>query len=147
MITKSSEETNKLGFNFVKKLKSGDLILLYGELGAGKTTFVQGLASGLGIKDRILSPTFVLQRSHMVNLNGIEKLNHIDLYRIETPSEINSLGLSEIIEEENSITLIEWADRISDLKTSKDLSSGMHGYQIWFKYLLENQREIKIIDL
>lgn len=136
-ITKNFQETSQLGFEFARKLKPGDLILLYGDLGAGKTTFVQGLASGLGIKDRILSPTFVLQRSHAVSFQGIEKLNHIDLYRIEKPSEIDSIGLSEIIQEVGSVTLIEWADRLVNFKCN-------NGYKIWFKYLSEEDREIRI---
>lgn len=63
-ITSSYEETQKLGKEFTKKLQGGDIIALYGELGSGKTTFVQGLAKGLGIKRRIISPTFIIIRSY-----------------------------------------------------------------------------------
>ena len=137
IITKNSLETTSLGSKFAAELKSGDVVLLFGNLGAGKTTFVQGLAKGLKITDRILSPTFILQRSHSINTGKIKNLNHIDLYRIENSTEIESLGLSEIIEEENSIAVIEWADRLSDFKPKI-------GYRIWFQYLDENKREITV---
>lgn len=140
VITNTAEETQQVGLDFSKQLKSGDVVLLYGDLGAGKTTFVQAVAKGLGIKDRILSPTFVLIRNHKVSFGNITNLNHIDLYRIEKPAEIESLGLSEIIEEENSVTLIEWADRLLNFKLHK-------GYKIWFKYLDEDKREIEISEI
>lgn len=140
IITKNNLETFELGSEFATRLKPGDVLLLFGNLGAGKTTFVQGLAKGLGIKDRILSPTFVLQRSHAVSFGNIKNLNHIDLYRIEKSTEIESLGLTEVVEEENSVTIIEWADRLTDFKPKA-------GYKIRFEYLDENRREIKIIEL
>lgn len=136
-LTNSSQETKNLGSNFAKQLKSGDVVLLYGDLGAGKTTFVQGLAKGLNISDRILSPTFVLHRAHRIPKSGIKTLNHIDLYRIENPADIKSLGLEEVVNEDDSITVIEWANRLSDFKQKK-------GYKVWFNYLDENQRQIRI---
>src|SRR3990167_6249009 len=111
-LTNSNLETKNLGQKFGKSLKSGDIVLLYGDLGAGKTTFVQGLARGLNITDRILSPTFVLLRTHSVPDNDIKILNHIDLYRIEGKEALDSLGLIETIKESGSITIIEWADRL-----------------------------------
>lgn len=136
-LTNSSLETKNLGSNFAKQLKSGDVVLLYGDLGAGKTTFVQGLAKGLGIKERILSPTFVLIRSHKVTSGKATTLNHIDFYRIEVHTEIESLGLEEVVNEDGSITVIEWADRLSDFKHEQ-------GYKVWFDYIDENQRQIRI---
>ena len=139
-LTNSSLETKNLGSNFAKQLKSGDAVLLYGDLGAGKTTFVQGLARGLNITDRILSPTFVLLRTHSVPDNDIKILNHIDLYRIEGKEALDSLGLIETIKESGSITIIEWADRLLDFKHKQ-------GYRIWFKYLGKDKREITIEKL
>ena len=146
-LTNSSLETKNLGSNFAKQLKSGDAVLLYGDLGAGKTTFVQGLAKGLNISDRIISPTFVLVRQHEIPhptplLKGEgddRKINlyHIDLYRIEVHTEIESLGLEEVVNEDGSITVIEWADRLSDFKHEQ-------GYKVWFDYIDENQRQIRI---
>lgn len=136
-LTNSSLETKNLGQKLGKSLRNGEIILLFGDLGAGKTTFVQGLAKGLNISDRILSPTFVLHRAHGIPKSGIKTLNHIDLYRIENPADIKSLGLEEVVNEDDSITVIEWADRLSDFKQKK-------GYKVWFNYLDENQRQIRI---
>ena len=137
IITKSKHETQELGLKFAKELKGGEVVLLYGDLGAGKTTFVQGLARGFGITERILSPTFVLQRIHKIQKRGIGELNHIDLYRIENPKDIDSLGLAEILDEGNSITVIEWADRIKNFPDRP-------GYKIYFKHLDVDKREILI---
>ena len=139
-LTNTSSETKKLGAKFAKTLRNKDIILLYGALGAGKTTFVQGIAEGLGVTDRILSPTFVLQRSHKVRSSHFENLNHIDLYRIEGVSQVQNLGLSVVIKEDKSITLIEWADKLSGFDHKK-------GYKVYFKYLNENEREIRIVPM
>lgn len=136
-ITKDSNETKKVALDFVKKLEPGDTLFLYGDLGAGKTTFTQGLARGLGIKDRILSPTFVLQRIHNVPGKKIKTLNHIDLYRVEESTEIEGLGLSEVFDDEEAITVVEWADRLKNFTPKK-------GYKIHFEYKDDNAREIVI---
>ena len=78
-ITKNSDETEKLGFDFAKKLEIGDIICLYGNLGAGKTQFVKGLTKGLDIKHRIISPTFIIVRSYIKN-NKVT-FYHVDIYR------------------------------------------------------------------
>ena len=139
MIVKSnsSKQTNKIGIEFVNNLNPGDVLLLYGDLGAGKTTFVQGIAEGLGIKERIISPTFVLQRNHDVKFRGINKLNHIDLYRIDEPQKSDSLGLSDLFNEDKSITVIEWAERLEDFEPKK-------GYKIKINYVDDDKREIEI---
>lgn len=139
-LTNNSLETKDVGLQFAKNLMPGDTLLLFGNLGAGKTTFVQGIAKGLGIKDRILSPTFVLVRNHNVFVNNIKKLNHIDLYRIEEPTEIDKLGIEEFVGEEDSLTVIEWAERLLGFNPSK-------GYRIKFKYLENDKREITIEEL
>ncbi len=139
-LTNNDSETIKLGEEFAVKLTSGDVVMLSGNLGAGKTTFVQGIAKGLGIKDRILSPTFVLVRSHRVDSEKFQTLNHIDLYRIEGQENLEKLGITEFITSENSVTIIEWAEKITDFIPVK-------GYRINFVYLGENKREINIEDL
>ncbi len=137
IITRNSEETINLGEELGKNILPGEVVLLFGELGAGKTTFVQGFAKGIGISDRILSPTFVLHRIHRPKNSKIEIVNHIDLYRLEEPTEIDSLGLSELFDEQNSVTLIEWADRLKNFKIKK-------GYEIKFAYINDDEREIVI---
>ena len=136
-LTNSDSETIKLGEDFAESLESEDVVLLSGDLGAGKTTFVQGVARGLGIKDRILSPTFVLVRNHEVNSDKFNNLNHIDLYRIEGQENLDKLGISEFISSQNSITIIEWAEKLKNFNPKK-------GYRINFVYQDENKREIKI---
>lgn len=133
-ITKSAEETKQVARNLAKK--SHGIIALVGELGAGKTTFTQGFAGGLGIKDKIISPTFVLIRQHPIPTTK-KILYHIDLYRLEETKDIKNLGIQEIIDNPNNIILIEWAEKIRDLLT-KDV--------IWIslKATSPNTREIVI---
>lgn len=110
--TYSETETKKLAARLAKKINKG-VIALTGELGAGKTTFVQGFAKGLKIKDKIISPTFVLIRQHKIP-NSKKVLFHIDLYRLDGRINIKHLGIEEIINSDN-IVLIEWAEKLKDL--------------------------------
>jgi tRNA threonylcarbamoyladenosine biosynthesis protein TsaE len=110
--TYNFKETQKLGYDFAGALQKGEVICLYGELGSGKTTFTQGLAQGLGIKNRIISPTFVIIRSHSLK-SGM--FYHVDLYRIETEKDIENLGLEEIMNDPKNIVVIEWAEKLKSL--------------------------------
>ncbi len=106
-ITTSEEETSLAGESLATTLKAGDVVLLYGELGAGKTAFVRGLARGLGASpDDVSSPTFTLMQEYT---GDDTMLYHVDLYRLEA-KEIDDLGLDELISG-NGIVAIEWADR------------------------------------
>ena len=89
------------------RLVAGDLLLLVGELGAGKTTFVRGLARGLGIRGDVMSPTFQLVRIYP----GERPLAHVDLYRIERTGELEELGLVDLFEE--CVVVVEWGDRLA----------------------------------
>lgn len=112
IFTNSPEATQDFGKNFANSLKGGEVIALSGDLGTGKTTFVQGLAEGLKIKERILSPTFILMREY----RGDKNLYHIDLYRLENPlNEFSVLGLEEIWGKEQNIIVIEWAEKARQL--------------------------------
>jgi tRNA threonylcarbamoyladenosine biosynthesis protein TsaE len=102
IVSKSEEDTMKAGEELAQGLKPGSIVLIYGNLGYGKTTFVKGVAKGLGIKTRIVSPTFTIIRTH-------NNTHHIDLYRIE---DYKNLGLEEILEDPTSIKLIEWPERL-----------------------------------
>src|SRR3990167_9191325 len=111
VISKSPQETRKIAKQLGRNLKLGDIVALYGELGAGKTVFIQGLAEGLNIKGKITSPTFVFMHSYPITLDG-EKLSfyHLDLYRGQTIKDFRALGLDEIINGEN-VVVLEWASK------------------------------------
>ena len=107
--TKNHEETLALGKELAKHLKPGDIILLFGDLGAGKTTLTQGLCIGLGLNKAayISSPTFTFMNQY----EGIHAINHIDLYRLDTFSQIEALGIEENIFSED-ISIIEWSEKL-----------------------------------
>lgn len=114
----SQEETKEIARDISQHFKNkGGVIALSGELGAGKTTFVQGFAQGLGITEKVISPTFVLIRQHLIP-DTQRTLYHIDLYRLEGKISSIELGLKDMIDGKN-IILIEWAEKISEQLPSK----------------------------
>jgi len=155
-LTNNPLQTKKLGKFLAKKIlkeklkKEAQVLALEGDLGGGKTTFLQGFAKGLGIKEKILSPTFIIMRKF-----GIEgrKLNvegrkttfntrpstfyHIDCYRIEKPKEILDLGFREIITNPQNIVAVEWADRIRKIMPQNAI-------RIVFEFINKDKREITI---
>jgi tRNA threonylcarbamoyladenosine biosynthesis protein TsaE len=107
IITHSEAETQAAGRDLAAALERGTIVLLSGDLGAGKTAFVRGLAAGLGIDpDEVSSPTFTLIQEYR---GGRLTLYHVDLYRLQT-GEVDDLGLDELTEE--GVTAIEWPDRL-----------------------------------
>lgn len=133
-LTKTSEETKKLAQNFAKTLKLGDFLAFYGNLGSGKTTFIQGLAEGLGVKRRISSPTFIIVRHYKLDKGSFY---HIDLYRIKTENDLLGLGIEELIRDKKNIFAVEWSEKIGELLPQER-------YEIHCKYVKENMHEIKI---
>lgn len=108
--TKSAEDTRELGAALAGVAKPGDVVLLSGELGSGKTTFAQGFGTGLGVVEPITSPTFVLVASHAAaGPRGVE-LHHADVYRLGTLQEVIDLGLGELADD-RGVVLVEWGDR------------------------------------
>ncbi len=144
-ITNNAQGTKKIAIKLVegiaqKKNKSALVFGLTGELGAGKTTFIQGLAKALKIKERVLSPTFVImKRFQLVNcpIAQLNNLYHIDCYRIENPKELEDLGFKEIISRPENLVVIEWAEKIKNI-LPKDTA------WIRFEHLREGERRIKI---
>jgi len=144
-LTTTPRQTKKLGEILAKevlktKLKKGALIIgLKGDLGGGKTTFLQGLAKGLGIKQKILSPTFIIIRKFQIQSakwrTKFKNFYHIDCYRIQKPGEIIKLGFEEIISNPQNIVAIEWADRIQKVLPLET---------IIFKFGFINQKTRKI---
>ena len=133
-ITSSSAQTKKLAEKFAKEIpqkgikRRAFVIGLEGELGGGKTTFIQGFAKGLGIKEKILSPTFVIMKK-------FNNFYHIDCYRIQKPKELLDLGFKEIISNSKNIVAIEWADKIKRIMPKNTL-------WIKFKFIDEKTRKI-----
>jgi tRNA threonylcarbamoyladenosine biosynthesis protein TsaE len=137
IVTQSGEETQQLGFDLAKKLSGGEVFALYGELGSGKTTFTQGLAKGLGITGRIISPTYIIMRTYHgslpVNVSSeaparlrslqndssrqarIITFYHVDLYRVESEHDIEGLGLLELLGKEENVIVIEWPEKLGAL--------------------------------
>lgn len=111
VITHNPEETEEAGVGLAPHLADGDVVAVVGELGAGKTTFVRGLARGLFVKDPVLSPSFLLARSY----EGRLPFHHLDAYRITDPRELAEVGLHELLPPQEGITAVEWADRIANL--------------------------------
>jgi len=111
-ISHSPEETESLGESWGRTAQHGLVIALSGDLGAGKTQLVKGLARGLGITARVHSPTFTLVNEYA---GGRLKLFHLDLYRLESPGHVLSAGLEEFLQPDG-VAVIEWAERIYDLR-------------------------------
>lgn len=111
----TSDDTKVAGEEFALVLRPGDVILLSGQLGAGKTTFAQGVARGLGVVERVTSPTFTMVRQHeCVNERGITTLHHADVYRVGTLDEVVDLALGELVEE-SALALVEWGEIASSV--------------------------------
>jgi tRNA threonylcarbamoyladenosine biosynthesis protein TsaE len=133
--TQSEHETAAVGRELAARLSAGDVVLLYGDLGAGKTAFVRGLAEGLGVPPReVSSPTFTLVQEYR---GGRVLLVHVDLYRLDDSREIDDLGLDEIAA--GAVLTIEWADK---------LPNGWPGAtEVRFEHAGEDQRRIMMSSI
>ena len=132
-IVKSMEETKLLAEKFSKTLKLGDVVLLNGDLGAGKTTFTQLVFSCLGVKEVVNSPTFAILKSYQGKFN----LHHFDTYRISTEEAIEA-GFDEVLEDRNSVIFIEWSENISPLLP-------LNTIMVNIKLLDDETREFEIV--
>ena len=133
-IVKNIDDTKELANNFASKLKGGEVVLLNGDLGAGKTTFTQFVFKALGVKEVVNSPTFAILKSY----DGKFKLHHFDTYRI-TYEEAIEAGFDEVFDEIDSVIFVEWSQNIAPLLPNKTI-------KINIKYLNENEREFEIIN-
>jgi len=111
IISHSPQETFDFGAKIATQLRQGDVLALAGDLGAGKTHFVKGLARGLGIENEVTSPTFTLIHEYR---GGRLPLYHIDCYRLESTQELAEIGLDEYLGADG-VTAIEWADKFAEL--------------------------------
>ena len=141
--TKSAAETKRVGRRIGEALRQGDLVVLFGELGSGKTCLTQGIAIGLDIKeDYVSSPSFVIIKEY----RGRLPLYHIDFFRLQTAKEIESTGYDECICGEG-VTVIEWAEKIEDVLSGKYfrielIISGKNKRHIFFKPVGGNYERI-----
>lgn len=133
-------DTKRLGMKIASQLDGGDVICLYGDLGAGKTTFVNGMVNFFLPGKRVLSPTFIIVRHYLINHNNLRHFLHVDLYRLKNLPEIESLGLEDYFHKSDTIMAIEWPERMKDLLTDKII-------EVRFSGIEENVREIKIDKL
>ena len=144
IIAKSANETKKIAALLAKKIKEKPqpkqalIVALEGGLGSGKTTFIQGLAQELGIKENVLSPTFVIQKDFSLSLKNFRNLYHIDAYRLKNPQEILDLGFADLIKNPENLIVIEWADKVKKILPK-------HIMKIKFFNLGKNQRKILIL--
>lgn len=129
----SAEQTYEFGRNLAAKLCGGEIILLFGEMGCGKTVFTKGLGRGLGIDREILSPTFTLMNEYN---SGRLKLYHFDAYRLSDVSQAEEIGLTEYFGATDSVCVIEWPEVLLPLLKSYDC------IKIYFSYLDDNSREV-----
>ena len=119
------------------KRSSAGVVALSGELGAGKTTFIQGFLRALGVKRRITSPTFLIFKSYTLNAKPYTLVYHIDCYRLKNEKEILELGFKEIISSPENIVAVEWPERIKKVLPKNTIF-------INFKFIGKNKREIII---
>ncbi|MFH1947356.1 MAG: tRNA (adenosine(37)-N6)-threonylcarbamoyltransferase complex ATPase subunit type 1 TsaE [Candidatus Magasanikbacteria bacterium] len=137
--TKSQEETLKIGLGIASKLKCGDIVLLYGDLGAGKTTLTKGIASYFGIDD-VVSPTFTLLQVYKVpKVNKVKSLVHIDTYRLENEEDLIEIGVEDYLGDENTICVVEWPEKIEGLLKKHTIK------KVIINHTSDGSREIEII--
>ncbi|HZV49365.1 MAG TPA: tRNA (adenosine(37)-N6)-threonylcarbamoyltransferase complex ATPase subunit type 1 TsaE [Candidatus Dormibacteraeota bacterium] len=128
LVTVSAAGTEAAAERLARHLRRGDLVLLVGDLGAGKTTFVRGLARGLGSPADVMSPTFQLVRVYP----GRVQLAHVDLYRLVDPDELGDLGLDELLEE--GAAVVEWGERLDGPATAR----------VSFEMLEDDRRRLRL---
>jgi len=147
ILSKNPAQTKKIGEILAREIsepktlfqKKAVIIGLKGDLGGGKTTFLQGFAKGLGLKEKITSPTFVIMRKFPI-LNPKSRFKnfyHIDCYRIKKPKEILDLGLKKIISDPQNIMAFEWADRIKKILPRETISISLE-----FEFVDKTTRKI-----
>ena len=135
--THSAEETTALGRKLAARMLPPKLVLLRGDLGAGKTTLVKGIAVGFGAatEDEVTSPTFTLVHEYR---GPTATLFHIDLYRVDTQRELETLGLDDLMGE-NSVLLMEWGEKFARFVSERDI-------EIALERTSENERRIKVSE-
>lgn len=137
VITTRPEETAALAEELAKTMKGGEVIALYGDLGAGKTTFAQAFAKALGVRERVQSPTFILMHEHRLKKEGGPAVFlHADAYRGDA-TQFRGVGFDEYLGRPDAVTLVEWAERVEELLPDDAV-------RIRFRHLGEDRREVTL---
>lgn len=136
-LSESLSQTENIASAFAKLLQSDDIVVLYGDLGSGKTTFVSALAKKLKAKTRVISPTFILIRHLSLSHPTVHDLYHVDLYRLSQEEAEKDMEIFELLHHHDGVVVIEWAERIEHILPKKR-------WNIWFRVISETKREIRI---
>lgn len=123
--------------NNLEKKEKATVVALFGELGSGKTAFTKEAGRAFGIRENIISPTFVIEKVYRIGDSRFQNLIHIDTYRLESTEGLKALGWDEIIENSNNVIFIEWPENIKEALPEKRTN-------IYFKYIDEETRKIEI---
>ena len=135
-ISHSPAQTIRIGYRLGELLRRGDVVLLLGEFGVGKTHLIKGIAQGLGSNDLVNSPSFVLINEYRAGArHGQMPIYHVDLYRVESTAELVGLGLEDVLADDG-VCLIEWAERAEDWVPSEHLT-------IHLRHLSETKRVLR----
>lgn len=137
ILTNNNQETHKLAESLAKKCTGKEVFTLYGDLGAGKTAFCQGLATGLKVKNQVNSPTFNILKTYKASHGNIDTFCHIDAYRLNTGEDLVNLGVIDYLEDENTVTAIEWPEKVQSI-----IPAG--NKKIFIKSISEEKREITL---
>lgn len=137
IICSTESETRDVATELARDLKGGEILCLHGELGSGKTAFTSFLAQALGVKERVVSPTFVLLRSYDTQNDVVKKLHHIDAYRLESFTDFQGLGVEDLMADD-AVIVIEWAEKVEAWLPSD------RRVHISFESLDENVRRVEI---
>jgi len=139
IITKSATETMIWAQKVASGFKGGEVISLEGDLGAGKTVIVKGIAQGLGVIEVVNSPTFVLMKVYGCNNKSIKHLVHVDAYRLGKASELLDIGLGDYLGNKETVVLIEWGDKVKKILPAKTI-------RFILKHLSPDSRQIDVVD-
>ncbi|MBU1118316.1 tRNA (adenosine(37)-N6)-threonylcarbamoyltransferase complex ATPase subunit type 1 TsaE [Patescibacteria group bacterium] len=135
ILSKDEHDTRRVGAELASMISPKTVVALSGDLGYGKTEFVKGFAKYLGVNEPVSSPTFVLYKEYSVSKGDSRRLYHFDLYRLASPEDLTSLGFEEIIDDNEGVSIIEWAEKIPELIPKGSV-------QVHFSYLDAARRKL-----